>query len=204
MKPCSRCGEVKEFDLFPRNAASPDGRYSLCKACTKESKAAYRLRPEVIERERARLAKSYADNRVVLLEKRKVRYIQNKPAERERQRRWLSENIEKQRKSCRDWAKNNPEKMRAIVARRRALLVGSGGRYTKDDISEMKLKQGNQCACCGFALIDFHVDHVIPLTKGGTNWPDNLQLLCPPCNRSKGNKLPHEFIEYRRVRQQGA
>ena len=204
MKPCSRCGEVKEFDLFPRNAASPDGRYSLCKACTKESKAAYRLRPEVIERERARLAKSYADNRVMLLERRKVRYLQNKPKERERQVKWWLANIEKHRQTCRDWAKNHPEQMRAIVARRRSLLAGAEGRYTKADISAMKLKQGNLCACCHDALTDYHVDHVIPLTKGGTNWPDNLQLLCPTCNRSKGNKLPHEFIEYRRVRQQGA
>lgn len=204
MKRCNRCREMKALDMFQRNAASPDGMYSLCKLCTKESKAAYRLRPEVIERERARLAKSYAENKVVLLARRKARYIENKPVERERQRRWWLENIEKHRKTCRDWAKNHPEEMRAIVARRRSLLAGAEGRYTKADISAMKLKQGNRCACCHDALTDYHVDHVIPLTKGGTNWPDNLQLLCPTCNRSKGNKLPHEFIEYRRVRQQGA
>ena len=204
MKPCNRCGEVKAFDLFPKNAASPDGRYSFCKACTKEAKAAYRLRPEVIERERSRLAESYKANKDAILSRQRARYITNKLVINARQNRWLEKNREHHRKICRDWAKNHPEQMRAIVARRRALKAGAEGRYTKADISAMRLKQGNECACCHEVLTDYHVDHVIPLTKGGTNWPDNLQLLCPPCNRSKGNKLPHEFIEYRRLRQQGA
>jgi hypothetical protein len=35
-----------------------------------------------------------------------------------------------------------------------------------------------------------HVDHIIPLARGGTNDITNFQALCPKCNLSKGVKLP--------------
>ena len=34
----------------------------------------------------------------------------------------------------------------------------------------------------------FEVDHVIPSSKGGTDHVENLQLLCPHCNRVKGDR----------------
>ena len=37
------------------------------------------------------------------------------------------------------------------------------------------------------------VDHILPKSRGGTDHPDNLQLLCSGCNRSKGNKTMAEW-----------
>ena len=39
----------------------------------------------------------------------------------------------------------------------------------------------------------FEVDHIIPQSRGGTDHLENLQLLCPSCNRIKGNR-PHEYL----------
>ena len=51
-------------------------------------------------------------------------------------------------------------------------------------------QQEGQCNGCrmDFPFKIFEVDHVIPRSRGGTDHLDNLQLLCPHCNRVKGNR----------------
>ena len=56
-------------------------------------------------------------------------------------------------------------------------------------------QQEGQCAGCrmDFPFKIFEVDHIIPRSKGGTDHMDNLQLLCPHCNRVKGDR-PQEHL----------
>jgi hypothetical protein len=42
MKACTRCGETKPLDAFPRNDRRSDGRHSWCLACQREHVASYR------------------------------------------------------------------------------------------------------------------------------------------------------------------
>lgn len=201
-KQCNRCGEVKPLQDYPKNAASPDGRYSLCKVCRSKKAKEYRARPEVAAKEKARLAEAYEANKAALLERRRARYVANKPAERAKQVAWRNANLDQHRQMCRDWAKRNPLKMRAIVSKRRALIHGNGGAYSAADVARLMQAQNELCNACRCFLDDYHVDHVIPISRGGINDASNLQLLCPTCNRSKGNKLPHEFEVYRAQKQQ--
>ena len=49
------------------------------------------------------------------------------------------------------------------------------------------LFQQGKCALCGDELgKGFHVDHVIPFSKGGVTELENSQALCPTCNLKKG------------------
>ena len=56
-------------------------------------------------------------------------------------------------------------------------------------------RQEGRCNGCQFAFpfVNYHVDHVIPRAKGGTDHLDNLQLLCGACNSLKGDR-PHEWL----------
>jgi len=53
-------------------------------------------------------------------------------------------------------------------------------------------RDGYKCAHCGKEH-GLTIDHIIPLSRGGTNDLDNFQLLCPSCNAKKGSKLESEL-----------
>ena len=56
-------------------------------------------------------------------------------------------------------------------------------------------QQEGRCAGCrmDFPFKIFEVDHLIPQARGGTDHLENLQLLCPHCNRIKGDR-PQEYL----------
>jgi len=51
-------------------------------------------------------------------------------------------------------------------------------------------RDGWSCQYCGVRA-SLTVDHVIPRSKGGDSTWDNIVASCAPCNRRKGDKLPH-------------
>lgn len=189
-KTCTGCQEVKPFEDFPKNAASPDGRYSRCKVCTKTAREAYRKRADVVAREAERLRLDYLANKEERLLRRKARYAANREAVLEQNRAWRQEHLEQHREQCRKWAREHPVEMRLIVARRRALVAGAEGSHTKRDIERLFDEQDGFCLACrgDLVVLGYHVDHIHPVSKGGSNSPENLQLLCPTCNRKKSNK----------------
>jgi len=49
-------------------------------------------------------------------------------------------------------------------------------------------RDGGRCVKCG-GQQNLEFDHIIPVTKGGSNTARNIQLLCEKCNRAKGANL---------------
>lgn len=58
-------------------------------------------------------------------------------------------------------------------------------------------RDGRFCKVCG-ASTNLHIDHIIPLSKGGKTILSNLQVLCKKCNLQKGNKTMEQFIQWRK------
>ena len=56
-------------------------------------------------------------------------------------------------------------------------------------------QQEGRCNGCAteFPFRAFTVDHIVPQSRGGTDHPENLQLLCSHCNSVKGNR-PQEYL----------
>lgn len=72
------------------------------------------------------------------------------------------------------------------VVTREVRKRASGGRFTSEDIRKLFNKQNGRCQyCCCSLEQGFQIDHVIPLSRGGSNWPSNLALACRPCNAGK-------------------
>ena len=56
------------------------------------------------------------------------------------------------------------------------------------------LRDRNTCQYCSVTIPagELTLDHVIPRSRGGLSTWENLVACCHPCNRRKGNQLPHE------------
>ena len=82
----------------------------------------------------------------------------------------------------REYFQKNPS------AQHRYKVKNSIGKFTAQEWRDLKRKYKNICAICKKRR-KLTVDHIIPLSKGGVNWIQNIQPLCQPCNSSKGAKL---------------
>lgn len=113
-------------------------------------------------------------------------------------RRWRAKNSGKMRELQRRWIAKNPGKKREYGHKRRAQKRAAGGSFSASDIKRLLDRQNNECQVCHVDITNnYHVDHKVPLARGGNNNPVNLQLLCPTCNCSKHNKTMREFIEFK-------
>ena len=121
-------------------------------------------------------------------------YYKNWQENRTRIDEWARRNPEQKRRLRRESQQRNAEAMRARSDRRRARKRNATGSYTKNDIIRQYQSQKGRCWWCSTAVgSKYHVDHLIPLSRGGSNEPRNLVISCETCNRSKSNKLPHEW-----------
>ncbi len=106
-------------------------------------------------------------------------------------------NPEKTRAYFREYARNHPELWRAARAIRRSREVNAVGRYTVEEWRTKVDEFGGRCAYCSGGG-DMTMDHIIPISRGGTNWISNIVPACAWCNTSKGTKTAEEFLRTRR------
>jgi 5-methylcytosine-specific restriction endonuclease McrA len=126
-----------------------------------------------------------------------------KSCDRQYQRNWRAKYPEKTRELTRQWRKDNLAafrlSQRAHENKRRSLKKGSGEAFTPDDVKLQRAAQTDKkgvfrCWWCGNPLgNEYHVDHRIPITKGGRNDAGNIVLAHRDCNMSKSDKMPWEF-----------
>ncbi|BDP42920.1 hypothetical protein DAETH_28890 [Deinococcus aetherius] len=94
----------------------------------------------------------------------------------------------------------NPGKYRAVSSRIRAKRASAPGAFTGEDVRAAFAKQRGRCAYCDCKIdkrTRWHIDHFIPLSRGGTNHPENIVIACEPCNLAKSTKMPWEFMPER-------
>ena len=138
----------------------------------------------------------YAKNSTYKRQKRRERYWTNPEREKANSRQWRLQNPDKQSAASRRWIENNPDQIRILWKKNGALRRNAEGKFTKEDVARILREQKRKCAYCR-KLLDskYHLDHIHPITKGGSNFPRNLQLTCATCNKNKFTKDPIEFAQ---------
>jgi 5-methylcytosine-specific restriction endonuclease McrA len=95
----------------------------------------------------------------------------------------------------REWVNENREKKNFLNLKRMAIKKGSEGFHTFEEWELLKRKYHYTCPACGEKEpnIILTQDHIIPLSKGGPDYIENIQPLCGSCNAKKHVNI----IDYR-------
>lgn len=111
-------------------------------------------------------------------------------------RAWRAANRARNQAVQNAWRAANPEKSRALVLNYQSRKRKAPGRHTAADIERIREEQRGMCRVCSADLsaTGYHIDHMTPLARGGSNWPENLCLLCPSCNCRKRDQTLDEFM----------
>lgn len=180
-KACRIC-----LNVFPRtreyfwvNKQNTDGFYTTCINCSKTiASDYYHSHKEICNHRSTDWAKRNPD---------KVKMIKQRARKKNPVR-------EGQKIRGKRWRDRHPERTRYYTAERRARVKNAEGQHTADDILLQIKSQKRKCWWCGCKLTDsYEVDHLTPLNRGGTNWPNNIVISCKHCNTSRQDRLPHEW-----------
>lgn len=147
-------------------------------------------------KERARRSK--AKNKATLIAYNKRYNLENRERNRKSRRAWYIKNADRILIRQREYYRKNKDKYYAKTARRRARRIAA----TIGDIAALneiyRRAKSKQAIACHYCKRDIprgqrHVDHLVPLAKGGPHSAENLVIACQRCNLCKGTKLPHEI-----------
>jgi len=164
---CSKCKKELEFSFFAKNNKARDGINAWCKECTNEWHRNYFHKSKEYREEK----KKYA-----------------------RKRRQLEEIKEKERERSRLYGSSERGKLTGLLRTQKRRMIKK--RVTISQVPKEKIiDMFSHASICPLCKKPFNtrrkktLDHVIPLAKGGEHTLSNFQILCSPCNTSKGDKL---------------
>lgn len=126
----------------------------------------------------------YAAHKEEIAARSKAYYESQREKLREYHKAYRAANRERIAAQQRAYQQANRDKLRVFASTRAARKIENGGSHTADEWQELCAWFDNACVCCG-ATTRLVVDHVLPVSKGGTDDISNVQPLCKPCNSRK-------------------
>lgn len=220
---CPRCHRTLAIDQFGRAKDRVDGLKTWCKNCRRDEGAAdfqkhktkrqkkhlewksrnpgamnkYARRWRKRHPEKAKAVWAIANGKRDRARHREIvmrDYYADPQKHLDRARNWRQNNKAKVAAALKAYREENRELIAALKRNYKARKRNAEGQHTANDILRLYDEQSGRCRYCNNDLgKSYHVDHWMPLQLGGTNWPDNLQLLCGTCNLRKKDKEPTSF-----------
>lgn len=184
LKQCTKCDTWKPINYYNKG----NDRYGfshICRECDNAKTKAY----DIANADKRR------DYRKNNYQRRKVFMQAWRSSHADYNKNYYASRREWHLKRLKEWQRANPEQVRVQRDKRRALRVQAQGSYTSNQWQALKAEHGNRCLRCGKHESEAKItpDHIIPLSRGGSNDISNIQPLCSSCNSSKGTKI----INYR-------
>jgi len=178
---CIKCGKEKRINLFVKDSGKKKGYRPVCKSCRN-----------------IYLKDWNKKNKEKIIERNK-RYAKKNPKKKKQSSKKYYDKIKldkkkvKKRLECsRRWSRTKKGKiLRRITEnkRRKWARETDDGTINYEIIQELLKKQNFKSAISEESIKEeFHIDHIIPLCKGGKNTISNIQLLTPKENLKKGLK----------------
>ena len=195
---CKACKKLKDKAYYERTKENNRDKRKAYREANRDYIAAWKKEyysdPENKYKKANRDRVYREQNKDSVSERKKKYYEENKNKIREYKTNYYHENKEYLLAYYREYYEENSQVYKDRAKNRRAKLKEAEGVFYKADVDKLYNLQKGLCVYCKSALLeDFHVDHIMPLSLGGSNWPENLQLLCPTCNLRKHAKDPFEW-----------
>lgn len=220
LKKCTICKVEKPYSEFHKNKSRKDGFHNACKICKSESDKKSHAKHR--EKRMAKMKVYYEENKEWFLEECKKYRSENKEEiseykkewakinkghKAEQERNWRENNKERNVEMKKKWYKKNRDRVYSNILKRRSLKHYV--RFDRVRRTELLNRDNWTCRHCGVRVHDSnvggnvnrhlwdnerkaHIDHIIPISKGGDSTLENLQVLCRTCNLSKNDKTELE------------
>lgn len=179
-KQCSRCKLLLPMTAFTTSPSRPSGA-SRCVRCATELAAVRREeQPELQKAARARWSEKHPEQFAAMRSSHSAAYYEAHSTAL--------------KIKVLEWQKAHPELVRIYKKmnrhRRRAAI--NGARVPARFVIRLFESFEGRCAYCRDRPAA-HIDHIYPLSKGGSHAVENLAPACAKCNLSKGSSLPAAF-----------
>ena len=125
--------------------------------------------------------------------KQKVYKKENKEILAKYKKAWNKENKEKIAKYRKVYGKENKEKIASHNVKRRELQINLEAIMTKEEVENYKNLVKIRDEATALFGYQWHIDHTTPLSQGGTNAIDNLEVVPASWNLEKNNRHSQSF-----------
>ena len=191
-KTCIKCYETKPLSEFYKDNSTKDGHRNDCTVCRKAFMKAY------LKTEKGKSALAKAQAKYKQSDKGKAAEARYAKTDKSKARLAKYAKSDKGKARLARYAKSDKGKAarKARNHRRRAKMKNNGGTLTAQQIQELQSTPDKECFWCETECNEnYHLDHIVPISKGGRNSLCNIAISCQPCNNKKGSKDLTEWLE---------
>ena len=191
-KYCAKCNTRHSTLLFNKDSSRKDGLYPYCRECQRAKNAAIYQ-----QQQPARLVKAaiYREGHRDGIREKMRKYHADRPGQlAERMATFRVAHPDRARQIAKRYRQNNHDKILDRVHVRRARKQQNGP-VEKINRRKVHERDGGICHICNMpvSLLGMHLDHVVPVARGGTHTYANVKAAHGRCNLVKGNRLMEEL-----------